>query len=153
MIEPTVDGRTGKALHDLFREVFRLQTTLSRVMDRAHEEAGLSTPQRRVIQLLNRLGSATVPDMAFKLGVSRQSVQVICNDLLARGLIEFRENPRHKRSKLAILNEIGQQSIQQAQQKEYQIIQHLFPGIEFEKIVDSCKLLARIRRTVDENHS
>ena len=118
-------------------------------MDKVHEQAGLSTPQRRVIQLLNRLGSATVPEMAFELGVSRQSVQVICNDLFSRNLIEFTENPRHKRSKLAVLTEPGHQTFQQAQQKEYQVIEQLFPEIELEKVAEACRMLAQIRKAME----
>lgn len=150
MDERTLENRVGEALHDLFREVFALQATLLRVMDKAHEQAGLSTPQRKVIQLLNRLGSATVPDMAFEFGVSRQSVQVVCNDLLSRGLIEFTENPRHKRSKLGVLTKTGHRAFLQAQQKEYQVIEQLFPEIEPEKAADTCKTLARIRKKLEK---
>jgi DNA-binding MarR family transcriptional regulator len=149
MAKNNVKNRVGESLHDLFKEVFALQTMLARVMDKVHEQAGLSTPQRRVIQLLNRLGAATVPDMAFELGVSRQSVQVICNDLFSRNLIEFTDNPRHKRSKLVILTEPGHHAFQQAQQKEYQVIEQLFQGIEIEKVAETCRMLARIRKTME----
>ena len=122
---------------------------LSRVMDRVHEQAGLSTSQRRVIHLLNRLGTATVPDMAFELGVSRQSIQVICNDLFSRNLIEFTENPRHKRSKLAVLTEPGHHAFRQAQQKEYQVIEELFQTIEIEKVTETCEVLVWIRKAME----
>ena len=149
MVEDIAGNRAGEALHDLFREVFRLQASLARVMDKVHEQAGLSTPQRRVIQLLNRLSSATVPDMAFELGVSRQSIQVICNDLLSRNLIEFKDNPRHKRSKLAVLTEPGRRTFQQAQQNEYQVIEQVFPKIELEKVTETYAMLAWIRKTME----
>jgi DNA-binding MarR family transcriptional regulator len=144
-----VKNGIGEALHDLFKEVFALQTMLSRVMDKVHEQAGLSTSQRRVIQLLNRMGAATVPDMAFELGVSRQSVQVICNDLFSRNLIEFKENPRHKRSKLVILTEPGLHALQRAQQKEYQVIEQLFQRIEIEKVTQTYGVLVWIRKTME----
>jgi len=118
-------------------------------MDKVHEQAGLSTPQRRVIQLLNRLGSATVPNMAFELGASRQSVQVICNYLFYRNLIEFTENPRHKRSKLTVLTEPGHRAFQQAQQAEYQVIEQLFQRIEIEKVTETCGVLVWIRMTME----
>jgi DNA-binding MarR family transcriptional regulator len=149
MANKHIKSRAGEALHDLFKEVFALQTMLSRVMDKVHEQAGLSTPQRRVIQVLNRLGAATVPDMAFELGVSRQSVQVICNDLFSRNLIEFTENPRHKRSKLAILTEPGHRAFQRARQKEYQVIERLFPEIEIEKVTETSGVLVWIRKTME----
>ncbi len=84
MQEKDSKKHTGAALHDLFKEVFAVHTTLSRLIDKVHEQTGLTTPQRKVMQLLDQGDMATVPDMASRLGVSRQSIQVVCNDLLSR---------------------------------------------------------------------
>jgi DNA-binding MarR family transcriptional regulator len=143
------NSRAGEALHELFREVFALHAVLARVMDKIHEQAGLTTPQRKVMQTMNRTGSATVPDIAALLGVSRQSVQVICNDLLSRGLIEFRDNPRHKRSKLAFLTASGRQAYQQAQQLEYQAIEQVLPDIGIENAKAAHETLACIRKALE----
>lgn len=149
MEENKAETGIGAALHDLFKEVFALQATLSRVMDKAHERAGLSTPQRKIIQLLKRLGTATVPDIATNLGVSRQSVQVVCNDLLSRELLEFTDNPRHKRSKLATLTESGHRAFQQAQENEYQAIEQVMPEIELEKTRETGRILAHVRHALE----
>ena len=88
--------------------------------------------------------------MAFELGVSRQSVQVICNDLFSRNLIEFTENPRHKRSKLATLTEKGRNALRRARQKEYRIIEQVLPGMDPDKAMEACELLAYIRKAVQK---
>ena len=98
---------TGKDIHELFLEVFMLQAELSAVMDRFHEQAGMSTPQHRIVRQLIAHGDATVPDLAFGLGVSRQFVLKTCNAMKARGYIEFAPNPRHKRSNLVTLTAAG----------------------------------------------
>ncbi|MDY6950865.1 MAG: MarR family transcriptional regulator [Thermodesulfobacteriota bacterium] len=139
---------TGQALHDLFREVFALHGTLTAVMDEVHEQAGLSSPQIRVMRFLSQSGSATVPDVAFALGVSRQFIQKVCNDLHALGFMDFSDNPRHKRSKLVGLSPLGLKAFLKAQQKEESIIKHALPGISSKKVQEARILLATIRKKV-----
>lgn len=48
-----------------------------------------------------------VPEIAARLGLTRQSVQRVVNDLIAAGLAERVENPRHQRSKLVAITQSG----------------------------------------------
>ena len=139
-----------KELHDLFREVFKLQATLSAIMDKVHDQAGLSTSQHKIIRALNHIGKATVPDIAAELGVTRQFVQTVCNDLLTCGFIKFADNPRHKRSKLAELTEPGRIALQQARQKENKIIEEVLPAIHPAKAKEAGNLLELIRKAVQK---
>ena len=148
MAEKTIKHATGKALHDLFGEVFELHNALSTIMDKVHEQAGLSTSQHKIMRALSHIGPGTVPDMAAVLGVSRQFVQMVCNDLLSRRFIEFTDNPRHKRSKLAALTESGRIAFRQARQKENEIIKQALPGIDPDKAIEACKLLKCVRKAV-----
>ena len=150
MAEKTIKHTAGREFHDLFREVFELHGVLLSVMDRVHEQAGLSTSQHKIIRALSHIGPATVPDMAIFLGVSRQFVQTVCNDLNSRGFLEFGDNPRHKRSKLAALTEPGRIAFRQARQKEDNIIEQALPGINPEKATEACKLLECIRKAVQK---
>lgn len=139
----------GEAIHGLFREVFKLQAVLSKIMDEVHQKAGLSTSQRNVMRLLRDSGPATVPDLAAQLGVSRQFVQTVCNDMLRLGFSEFTENPRHKRSKLVSLTDRGDTAYQKARLAEHSIIEQTLPEIAIEEAVDACDLLERIRTAVE----
>ena len=148
MAQITIKHKTGKALHDLFREVFKLQAALSGIMDTVHEQAGLSTSQHKIMRALSHIGPATVPDIASMLGVSRQFVQTVCNNLLSFEYIEFAANPRHKRSKLAALTERGRNAFRQARKNENKIIEQALPGIDPVKATEACKLLENIRTAV-----
>ncbi len=53
-----------------------------------------------VLRMLVNDGPQTVPEMARSRPVSRQHCQTICNALEAQGMVEFFDNPKHKRSKL-----------------------------------------------------
>jgi DNA-binding MarR family transcriptional regulator len=140
------DRAVGRALHDLFRELFALHAALSKVMDTVHAQAGLSTAQLKVAGILEDLGPATVPDMAARLEVSRQSVQTVCNGLLDLGLLEFKDNPRHKRSRLAALTAAGRTAYQETRRREEEIIRQSFPGIGAADAIAAGELLKRLRR-------
>ncbi len=52
-------------------------------------------------------GPHTVPEMARQRPVSRQYCQAVANNLEKQGLVEFVENPKHKRSQLARITKKG----------------------------------------------
>ncbi len=54
---------------------------------------------------------SSVPAIARRLGVSRQNVQRIANDLLAAGLVEQITNPDHRTSPLLQLTESGNETL------------------------------------------
>ena len=60
-----------------------------------------------VLRSLVQEGAQTVPQMAAARPVSRQHCQTIVNGLAEQGLVEFLDNPRHKRSKLVRLTKRG----------------------------------------------
>lgn len=53
-------------------------------------------------------GPITVPDLARIRPTSRQRMQQLADELAADGLIEFIDNPQHKKSKLMRLTRKGQ---------------------------------------------
>ena len=148
MTKKAIQHHSGQVLHDLFREVFALHAALSAVMDKVHEQAGLNTSQHKIMRSLTQIEPATVPDIGAMLGVSRQFVQTVCNDLLARGFIEFKKNPRHKRSKFAELTETGRIAFRNARQKENQIVEQALPEIDPERAKETRELLKCIREAL-----
>ncbi|WP_051012442.1 MarR family winged helix-turn-helix transcriptional regulator [Desulfobacula toluolica] len=140
--------KPGKIIHNLFLEVFALHDVLFGIMDKVHEQAGLATSQHKVILVLTHTGPVTVPDIADRLGVSRQFVQTVCNQLSSRGFLQFIDNPRHKRSKLAVLTDPGRTAFQAAQQKENEIIERALPDLDPEKTAQACRLLKTIRQSL-----
>ena len=150
MVEKRKQQTAGEALHDLFREIFELHAALSKIMDKVHAKAGLSTSQLKIMRALARAGPTTVPDMAALLGVSRQFVQTVCNDLLARKFIEFSDNPRHKRSRIAALTEPGDIALLKARQKENSMIEQALPEIGSAEATNACQLLKRIKESIQD---
>ncbi len=89
------------ALHHLF-EANRL---LREVGERLASTAGQTHARRMVLQAAE--GGATVPDIARKLGLHRQGIQRITDELVAEGLGRYEENPRHRLSKLFVVTDQG----------------------------------------------
>jgi DNA-binding MarR family transcriptional regulator len=56
---------------------------------------------------LSLLGPLTVPQIAEMRPTSRQRMQRLANELAAEGLVEFIDNPKHRRSKLVRLTQKG----------------------------------------------
>lgn len=56
---------------------------------------------------LARLGPLTVPRIAQMRPTSRQRMQRLADELEAEGLVEFIDNPKHRRSKLVRLTRKG----------------------------------------------
>ena len=54
------------------------------------------------------LGPLTVPQIAQMRPTSRQRMQRLADELAAEGLVEFIDNPRHRRSKLVRLTPEGE---------------------------------------------
>ena len=54
------------------------------------------------------LGPLTVPQIAQMRPTSRQRMQRLADELAAEGLVEFIDNPKHRRSKLVRLTRTGE---------------------------------------------
>ena len=89
------------ALHALF-EANRL---LRDAGEKIASAAGQTHARRMVLQEAG--DGATVPDIARVLGLQRQGVQRIADELVADGLGRYVDNPRHKRSKLFVVTDLG----------------------------------------------
>lgn len=90
---------------------------------------GLTFGQSEVLGLLNSGGPKTVPQMARRLKVSRQNVQVTANKLLARDLIIPAANPDHQLSPLLRLSTGGENVSKAIADREEEIIARFFEGV------------------------
>ena len=86
-------------LSGLAKASFRLNGRFLAIAEELARPAGLTGARWQV------LGSVldeplSVADIARRVGVTRQSVQRVADDLVADGLAEYQENPAHRRAKL-----------------------------------------------------
>jgi DNA-binding MarR family transcriptional regulator len=97
----------GEAIADLMLEVaqcfFRLRAAGQKTGFITNWGAGAFGFMRS----LELVGPLTVPQIAQMRPTSRQRMQRLADELAAEGLVEFIDNPRHRRSKLVRLTRKG----------------------------------------------
>jgi DNA-binding MarR family transcriptional regulator len=101
----------GQALTSLIIEVFKLNGQLIAAGDRLVKGLGLTSARWQVLGALAMASAAqTVADVGRAMGLTRQSVQRLTNELVQAGLVERSENPRHARAPLIRLTESGRRT-------------------------------------------
>jgi DNA-binding MarR family transcriptional regulator len=92
----------------LVADVLECAGALRRYGDALTRPLGQTEVRWAVLSVLSG-GARTVPQVARRLGVTRQSVQRVANLLAAEGLIESDANPDNARSPLFRLSERGEE--------------------------------------------
>ena len=90
----------------LIADVYQLAGRSRATSDRFAAYHGQSVARWHALSVISE-ESHTVPAMAERLGLTRQSVQRVVNELESKGLVSFVDNPRHRRSPLVAMTEEG----------------------------------------------
>ncbi|MBY0273839.1 MarR family winged helix-turn-helix transcriptional regulator [Candidatus Binatia bacterium] len=94
----------------LVADVFELAGTLRRSGDALAARVDQSQARWQVLSVLSE-GEWTVPQVARRLGISRQAVQRIVDVLAEQGLVRIVDNPAHRRSALVALTRAGRSTL------------------------------------------
>jgi len=126
---------TALAVDLLIREIlfsfFRLNATGERLFARFGHTPGKVSLMRSLMEQ----GPQSVAQIARARPVTRQAVQRMADELAEQGLIEFVENPTHRRAKLARLTAEGKQLMDEAMAAELKLagrLAHNFSDREVE---------------------
>lgn len=105
----------GQALTELMLETFRLNGALLAAGDRLVAPIGLTSARWQVLGAIAIAGRAQpVAHIARDMGLTRQSVQRVVDNLAAEGLVSFEPNPHHRRAKLIALTDSGRRAYEAA---------------------------------------
>ena len=111
-------------------EVAPAHFRLVALAERMHADLGVAGPHRTVLKALFLDGQQSAPDLARRKSVTRQAVQPIVDDLLAKGLVSAADNPRHRRSPLYALTREGIDVCVAIQKREIAEIERLAPDAD-----------------------
>lgn len=124
---------------------FRLHGRLIALGDRMVEEFGLTSARWQILGSVALSDTPmTVPQVARHLGLSRQAVQRIANDLETRGLISFADNPDHKRAKHIRFTAEGEKTYRQADEKWAAWANKVFDGFDTSAVEDAMAVMNRL---------
>lgn len=104
----------------------------------------LTVRMRAVLEILEKHGEQTVPEIAARLEIKRQYVQIMCNETLASGFIEQRANPRHKRSPILALTDHGRAMIEEIISKEMNLMQEVGAHLSNDDIATALKVVLTV---------
>jgi DNA-binding MarR family transcriptional regulator len=102
-----IDGK-GEAIADLMLEVAQCFFRIRAFGQKTGFITSWGGGAFGFMRSLALLGPLTVPQIAQMRPTSRQRMQRLADELTAEGLVEFVDNPRHRRSKLVRLTRKGE---------------------------------------------
>jgi DNA-binding MarR family transcriptional regulator len=108
------------------------------------EGTELTVRMRAVLEILQRHGEQTVPDIAAQLEIKRQYVQLMVNETLAGGFVVQRANPRHRRSPLLALSDRGRELIDDIIAREMAVMQTIGAGLNDEEVITALKVVIAV---------
>lgn len=93
-------------------------------------------------------GSFSVPQIARRLGVTRQSVQRLATELAEEGMVTFETNPDHKRSPIVALTTTGRDTLDRINTAADGFHQQLFRAFPPNDIASLRTLLQQFTATM-----
>lgn len=140
----------GTAATDLILEVFRLNGRLLAAGDALVEDLGLTSARWQVMGAISLAESAQpVAWIARSMGLNRQGVQRIVNELRREGLVELKANPHHRRAKLVVLTEAGVHAIERAGERQVPWASTLADGLTAGDISAARRVLLAMRNRLE----
>ena len=140
----------GAELTGLMLEIFRANGALLAAGDRLVAPLGLTSARWQV------LGSIALTDhplpvahLARVMGLSRQAVQRVVNDLEGEGFVRFEPNPHHKRAHLVVLTAKGQEAYDAAAAREAPWANALAGDLSAEEIAAARRVVTVLTRHLE----
>jgi len=142
----------GDAITELVLEVFRLNGELLAEGDALVADIGLTSARWQVLGAV-ALSPTPLPisHLARRMGLARQSVQRIANELETKGYVRFAPNPHHERAKLVLLSDKGRNSYNAAMRRWKPFAGSLGKGFGKNTIVAASELLRSIRERLENS--
>ena len=101
-----------------------------------------------VLRSLHEEGPQTVPQIARTRPVARQRIQRLANEMAAAGLVEFIDNPAHRRSKLVHITPQGEAHYEDIRGRIAALCDELAREMDEGELRTTARVLARIRETL-----
>jgi len=138
------------AITDIVLETFRLNGRLLASGDALVADLGLTSARW---QVLGAAALSAVPlsvaQIARNMGLTRQAVQRLANEMEADGLVRFAPNPHHQRAKLVLLTAAGKTAFAAAMKRQAAWAAALGKGFGVRDIAAAATTLRTIRQRLE----
>jgi DNA-binding MarR family transcriptional regulator len=147
-------GRTaeGDAATAIVLEIFRVNGLLLAAGNRLAAQEGLTAARWQVLAAVALAGRPlTVPQIARRMGLTRQAVQESVNRLLAEALAETRDTLDHRRPPLIGLSELGSQKYAVVDRRQARWINKLSIGLNITDLAAAARMLRELGDRLQTN--
>jgi DNA-binding MarR family transcriptional regulator len=142
----------GEVATDVVLGAFRANGMFLAAGDLLAAAEGLTSARWQVLGALKLAGGPlTVPGIAGRMGLTRQSVQATVNQLLGEALVETDENPVHRRSPLVWLTKVGNDTYAKLDLHQIAWINELATGLSVVDLATTARVLQELARRLETN--
>ena len=143
----------GEALTGMMLDLFRLNSRVLTAGDRLVSDLGLTSARW---QVLGAIAYADRPESvawhARSMGVHRQGIQRIVNELENEGIVEFQNNPHHKRAHLVLMTPKGKKLYEEALILQTSWVNELSSGLKLRDISVTKKVINQLKTSLEEKN-
>lgn len=144
-------SKAGESVTGLILDVFRLNGRLLIAGDRLVGELGLTSARW---QILGAIAYAERPESvawhARTLGLHRQGIQRIVNELETEGIVKFQPNPHHKRAHLVLLTAKGRKLFEAAHALQVPWVNALSSDLKPKDIATTKSVIDQLKRRLEQ---
>lgn len=142
-------SEAAAATMGVLEEAVALHLRLQVTAEALHGRTELTRACRGVLRDLARLGPHTVPQLARRRPLTRQTVQEQVNRLVAAGLAELLPNPDHARSRLVRLTAAGLDAVHEMEEQETELVSCLPPVASVDELERTAAVLRGLRQQLE----
>lgn len=142
------------AMTSLVLETFRLNGRILSSGDTLVADLGLTSARWQVLGAI-ALSPTPLPvaHIARNMGLTRQAVQRLVNEMEHEGFVRFAPNPHHQRAKLALLTSRGRIAFDFAMKRQGPWASDLAKGLGAKQIEAAATTLRKIRQRLDNQEN
>lgn len=145
-MQSRLSHRETDALTQLILEVFRLNGSLIAAGDRLVADLGLTSARWQVLGAIALSPtSEPVARLARSMGLHRQGVQRIVNELVEEDIVTLDDNPHHRRAKLVRLTKKGEALYRAAKRRQKPWARKLEKAVGLKATVSARVVLKAVR--------
>jgi DNA-binding MarR family transcriptional regulator len=140
----------GTEFTELVIEIFRINHLLLEVGDQLTEPVGLTSARWQVLGVVEH-GPVPVSNVARIMGLTRQTVQQTADGLEEDGLIEFIDNPHHRRAKLMKITLKGRQALDYVVPRQAEWANRIGAKFSVADLQSALQLFRQLRQILEQN--
>jgi len=126
-------------------ETIALYHRLAWMAEQIYGDEGRGIARRGILRGLVRYGPQTVPELARARKVKRQSLQPVVDALVAEGVVDLRDNPRHARSRLVAVTRAGAEIVARMDRVDARVLEAVGAGMARRDLRAAAVTLERVR--------